>query len=110
MPNYRSPGVYVEEVQAGSRPFEGVGTSTAAFVGLTADGPFNKPTKVTNWGQYVRTFGDWADGAYLPHSVYQFFNNQGGSCYIVRIGENADQQPQRAQAELTSAVKAGQGV
>ena len=27
------PGVYIEEVPAGSRPIEGVGTSTAAFVG-----------------------------------------------------------------------------
>ena len=27
------PGVYVEEIPAGSRPIEGVGTSTAGFVG-----------------------------------------------------------------------------
>ena len=27
------PGVYIEEVPAGSRPIEGVGTSTAGFVG-----------------------------------------------------------------------------
>jgi uncharacterized protein len=110
MPNYRSPGVYVEEVQSGSRPIEGVGTATAAFIGITADGPYNKPIKVTNWGQYVRTFGEWADGAYLPHAVYQYFNNAGGSCYIIRIGENGSVEPQRASAELTSAVKAGLGV
>jgi phage tail sheath protein FI len=110
MPNYRSPGVYVEEVQAGSRPIEGVGTAIAAFVGMTADGPYNEPIKVTNWGQYVRTFGEWVDGAYLPHSVYQYFNNQGGACYVVRIGENAAEEPQRAGVELTSAVKAGLGV
>ena len=34
MPTYLSPGVYVEEVPAGSRPIEGVGTAVAAFVGL----------------------------------------------------------------------------
>ena len=39
MPNYLSPGVYVEEVEAGSRPIEGVGTAVAAFVGLAAHGP-----------------------------------------------------------------------
>ena len=39
MPNYLSPGVYVEEVEAGSRPIEGVGTAIAAFVGLAAHGP-----------------------------------------------------------------------
>ena len=30
MPQYLSPGVYVEEVEAGSRPIEGVGTAVAA--------------------------------------------------------------------------------
>ena len=38
MPTYLSPGVYVEEVPAGSRPIEGVGTSVAAFVGLADEG------------------------------------------------------------------------
>jgi phage tail sheath protein FI len=50
MPNYLSPGVYVEEIQAGSRPIEGVGTAVAAFVGLAERGPFNTPTLVSNWG------------------------------------------------------------
>ena len=35
MPEYLSPGVYVEEVDTGAKPIEGVGTSTAAFVGFT---------------------------------------------------------------------------
>jgi len=29
---YQSPGVYVEEIQRGTRPIEAVGTSTAAMV------------------------------------------------------------------------------
>jgi hypothetical protein len=66
--------------------------------------------KVTNWGQYVRTFGEWIDGAYLPHAVYQYFNNQGGACYVVRIGENAADEPRHAGADLTSSVRAGQAV
>ena len=37
MPTYLSPGVYVEEVDSGSRPIEGVGTAVAAFVGLADD-------------------------------------------------------------------------
>ena len=36
MPTYLSPGVYVEEVEAGARPIEGVGTAVAAFVGLAS--------------------------------------------------------------------------
>ncbi len=110
MLNYQSPGVYVEELQAGSRPIEGVGTATAAFIGITAEGPYDRPLKVTNWGQYVREFGGWVEGAYMPHAVYQYFNNAGGSCYVVRIGENGNGGPRRASVELTSAVKAGAAV
>jgi phage tail sheath protein FI len=36
MPNYLSPGVYVEEVPPSAQPIAGVGTSTAAFIGLIA--------------------------------------------------------------------------
>ena len=43
MPQYLSPGVYVEEVDSGSRPIEGVGTAVAAFIGLAAEGPTNEP-------------------------------------------------------------------
>jgi phage tail sheath protein FI len=103
MPNYLSPGVYVEEVPAGARPIEGVGTAVAAFVGLASDGPFNQATLVTNWTQYTSTFGDFLEGAYLPRAVYGYLNNGGGACYIVRIGsEAAGGADVPARAELTT--------
>lgn len=86
MTTYLSPGVYVEEVEAGSRPIEGVGTSVAAFVGLAAKGPVNEPTLVSNWSQFSQTFGDFVPGSYLAHAVYGYFLNGGGNCYVVRIG------------------------
>ncbi|MFC9603421.1 phage tail sheath family protein [Streptomyces niveus] len=89
MPSYLSPGVYVEEVESGSRPIEGVGTSVAAFVGFAQKGPFDEPTLITNWSQYVSTFGDFVDGTYLATSVYGFFSNGGGVCYVVRIGDGS---------------------
>jgi len=49
MPTYLSPGVYVEEIDSGSRPIEGVGTAVAAFIGLAQKGPFNQPTLISNW-------------------------------------------------------------
>src|SRR6202011_2906999 len=101
MPNYLSPGVYVEEVEAGSRPIEGVGTATAAFVGLAEKGPANAPTLVTNWSQFAQTFGGFIKGSYLAHSVYGYFLNGGGSAYVVRIGANGHAPP--ARAELPSA-------
>jgi hypothetical protein len=36
---YLAPGVYVEEVPAANKPIEGVGTSVAAFVGLSPFSP-----------------------------------------------------------------------
>jgi phage tail sheath protein FI len=86
MPTYLSPGVYVEEVESGSRPIEGVGTAVAAFVGFAAQGPFNTPTLVANWGQFSQVFGDFVDGCYLAHAVYGYFLNGGGNCYVVRVG------------------------
>lgn len=93
MPSYLSPGVYVEEVESGSRPIEGVGTSVAAFVGFAQKGPLDEPTLITNWSQFVSRFGDFVEGAYLAASVYGFFANGGGTCYVVRIGDGSAPSP-----------------
>ena len=101
MPQYLSPGVYVEELESSSRPIEGVGTAVAAFVGLAADGPLHTPTLVTNWTQFTKTFGGFCEGSYLAHAVYAYFNNGGGIAYVVRVGrEAADGAGRPAQAEL----------
>ena len=86
MPTYLSPGVYVEEVNGGSKPIAGVGTAVAAFVGFAEKGPINQLTLVTNWTQFVEQFGEFIEGSYLAHSVYGYFNNGGGRCYIMRVG------------------------
>ncbi|MEU5098507.1 phage tail sheath family protein [Streptomyces sp. NPDC020996] len=90
MPTYLTPGVYVEEVQSGARPIEGVGTAVAAFVGFAESGPFHTPTLVSSWDQYTQLFGGFTEGAYLPLSVYGYFTNGGGAAYIVRIGGRAE--------------------
>jgi phage tail sheath protein FI len=105
MPQYLSPGVYVEEVEAGSRPIEGVGTAVAAFVGLAARGPANQPTLVTNWSQFTQTFGEFVENSYLAHAVYGYFLNGGGAAYVVRVG--ADGAMPAAQAELSSGKDKG---
>lgn len=108
MPNYLSPGVYVEEVDGGSRPIEGAGTAVAAFIGFAADGPVNEARLVTNWSQYVQTFGDMIPGSYLGLSVYNFFNNGGGSCYVIRIGADGSGAEPQASAQLMSGAKPDQ--
>jgi phage tail sheath protein FI len=99
MPEYLSPGVYVEEIDRGPKPIEGVGTAMAAFVGFSekaewmreVDGEMvtedllNKPQLVTNWTQYTQKFGGFVAGAYLPHAVYGYFHNGGSRCYVVSV-------------------------
>ncbi|MFI5385018.1 MAG: phage tail sheath family protein [Fimbriimonadales bacterium] len=58
MPEYLAPGVFVEEIDSGSKPIEGVGINTAAFIGYAKSGEFNKPTFITNWSDFCRNFGE----------------------------------------------------
>jgi phage tail sheath protein FI len=110
MPTYLTPGVYVEEIPSQSKPIEGVGTSTAAFVGLAPGGPINVPMRISNWSQFARIYGDPAnpdngpfmEGAYLAHTVYGYFANGGSLCWIVRIGKESG--APRAQAALPAAA------
>jgi uncharacterized protein len=102
MPEYKSPGVYIEEVDRGTKPIEAAGTSMTAFIGITAEASvkqidpatgdrvpvksvLNTPILVTSWTQYVSTFGEFTAGAYLPDAVYGYFANGGGPCYIVSL-------------------------
>ena len=84
--SYLSPGVYVEEVDRGTKPLEMVGTSTVAFLGECAVGPVNEPVLCTNWSQYTKHFGDFQNSEFLAHSVYGFFNNGGGRCFVLNVG------------------------
>jgi phage tail sheath protein FI len=83
MPEYLSPGVFIEEIPSGLRAIEGVSTSTAAFVGPASRGPVPgyqwpssatpslpfqpaggfvlaidpSPVLVTSFAEFQRTFG-----------------------------------------------------
>ena len=110
MPTYLSPGVYVEEVDSGSRPIEGAGTAVAAFVGLAERGPANEPVLITNWSQFTEAFGGFIEGSYLAHSVYGYFLNGGGAAYVVRVGaDRAGPTPSTAVGELTGGGEARVG-
>lgn len=82
MPQYLSPGVYVEEVPSAIKAIAGVSTSTAGFIGVVPDTialvapdaaaapgavkfvefdvptPAKAPTLITSWAQFTRKFGD----------------------------------------------------
>ena len=85
MPEYLTPGVYVEEFEIGAKPIEGVSTSTAGFLGEAERGP-SYPQLVTSFPDYKRLFGGFfGETKYLPYAVDGFFANGGQRCYIARI-------------------------
>jgi len=90
---YLHPGVYVEEIPSGSKPIEGVGTSTAAFVGYTSKGPIGEPRLISKWDDYDNQYGGIRDtgttkGDPMGFSVSAFFQNGGVKAYIVRITQD----------------------
>jgi phage tail sheath protein FI len=94
MPEYLSPAVYLEEVESGIPPIEGVSTSTAGFVGLTRRGPVSgPPVLVTSFPEFTRLFGGYfstpAASNSLPHAVNGFFANGGKRLFIVRVENGA---------------------
>ena len=92
MAEYLAPGVYVEEFDSGVKAMEGVGTSTAGFIGFAEMGPVvGRPVLLTSFAEYQRRFGgylpelEFGDYRFLPNAVEQFFTNGGGSCYVMRV-------------------------
>ncbi|MDD7965478.1 hypothetical protein [Actinomycetospora lemnae] len=100
MPEYLTPGVYVEETSFRSRPVQGVPTATFGMAGRTEYGPvpYNlpgdrlsmlpEPTLVTSITEYERAFGGLlVDGTTcrLAHAARAFFANGGRRLYVSRV-------------------------
>jgi phage tail sheath protein FI len=102
MPEYLSPGVYVEEVSYRSKSIEGVPTSTTGFAGLARfgpvwsdDGPATcEPRLVTSFTEFERVYGGLealelvGTGervGYLAHAARAFFLNGGKRLYVSRV-------------------------
>jgi uncharacterized protein len=100
--NYKSPGVYVEEVERGARPIEQAGTAVLAMIGfcretIQAQKPTGEmvqqatpltPALVTNWTQFTNLYGDFDQaipGGYLHQAMYGYFLNGGTAAYVVGL-------------------------
>ncbi len=86
MPEYLSPGVYVEEISTGPKPIEGVSTSVAGFLGPTERGP-EDIRYITSYLEYTRWYGSHlgVDKSYMSYAVQGFFDNGGKRCFVGRI-------------------------
>jgi uncharacterized protein len=97
-----APGVYVQEVPSGVRTITGVATSIAAFVGTAPRGPTDRATRIDSFGDYARSFGGLDLGSPMSYSVKQYFDNGGGTAYIIRVVNGAA----HARIELETAGEA----
>ncbi len=85
MGEFLSPGVFIEEVANAPQTVEAVGTSTAAVVGWTPQGPTDEATFVTGPDSYTRRFGSYTNQSLVPITISAFFSNGGNRAYVVRV-------------------------
>lgn len=111
MANYKTPGVYVEEISTLPASVAPVATAIPAFVGYTELHPTDKPVRITSLLEYREKFGvsraesfsitltesggvtniaiaDPAGGLSKYIFYYQlqmYFMNGGGPCYVVSV-------------------------
>lgn len=118
--NYAIPGVYVEEIPKFPPSVAQVETAIPAFIGYTERAvdalgndlsPRNTPVRISSFTEFETRFGaaptlnvtevrldandnflgaDITTDYYLHHAVQMFYNNGGGDCYIVSIGDYTD--------------------
>ena len=117
MAEYLSPGVYVEEFDSGVKAMEGVGSSTAGFVGMAQKGPIKGlPVLITSMADYQRRFGGYlserayGEQRFRPYAVEQFFNNGGSTCYVMRVCQekNETEQGKDGAVAAQGVLKAGE--
>lgn len=85
MPEYLSPGVYIEEIPRGPRPIEGVATSIAGFVGGAERGP-EAVRLIGSQTEFERWYGAAVpDLSFMPDAVTGFFANGGRNCFVTRV-------------------------
>jgi len=103
MPEYLSPGVYVEEVSFRSKSIQGVPTSTTGYAGMTRYGPVrypggpstSEPRLIGSFTEFETVYGGLevlnapteADErlSYTAHAARAFFINGGARLYISRV-------------------------
>ena len=96
---YKTPGVYIEEIPQFPPSVTEVETSTPVFIGHTEKALENgtsllqQPRQIKSLLEYQTFFGGaaGANGSFcLYESVQLFFENGGGKCYIISTGNYAN--------------------
>ncbi|GMB10560.1 MAG: phage tail sheath subtilisin-like domain-containing protein [Candidatus Improbicoccus devescovinae] len=105
MPEYLSPGVYVEEFDSGPTPMQGASTNIAGFVGVAEKGPtIGSPELIISAADFTRKFGgylqrnEFGDYRFLAHAINHFFANGGSKAFVIRVAPNDAQVAKSASA------------
>ena len=85
--SYRTPGVYIERVDASRVPPVVLRTDVTAFVGIAERGPPDTPVPIESVRQFSAHFGAFIGAGYLAYAVRAFFENGGRRCWVVRVAE-----------------------
>lgn len=94
MSSYKAPGVYVQDIVAGSQTIEQASSSVGILIGVTRNGLINVAQKVTSWTEYISKYANGLDtpflaNDYLSYAVHGFFTNGGRELYIGSVKKNA---------------------
>ncbi|MCX8533027.1 phage tail sheath family protein, partial [Chryseobacterium luquanense] len=109
--NYKTPGVYVEELAKFPPSVAQVETAIPAFIGYTGEGEQMKPTRISSMLEYETLFGNahpevfavaFKDGVAkatqpkvsdfkMYYAMQMYFANGGGPCYIVSVNTFQDE-------------------
>lgn len=85
MAEYRTPGVYIDEIPTAVRPITGVATATAAFVGEVQTGDAGGARLINSYADFERLYGQPLENRHLARSVRLFFTNGGSRLYIAPV-------------------------
>lgn len=117
----KTPGVYINEIDAFPPSIAQVATAVPAFVGYTEKGPL-VPTRITSFMEFEQIFGgapspdnvtinigtdtyNVAESKFkLYNSLLLFYLNGGGVCYIVSLGKFTDNPTFSASTEFITGL------
>jgi phage tail sheath protein FI len=85
VPEFVSPGVFIEEVPSGERPIVAVSSSVLGIVGVTMAGPVFDVTKVTSWQGFVDVFGRTDPVSFTAEAIWSFFHNGGAEAWVIKV-------------------------
>lgn len=110
MATYKTPGVYVREISTLPPSVAEVSTAVPAFIGYTEKGSKNQPTRIATMLDYEALFGGPQPTAFtatvsgagsvsvtktapetkdflMYYCLRMYFDNGGGPCYVVSVGD-----------------------